>query len=100
MVAEQVDIFATAAIVAGPVGSAFHAVLLSTAPRAKLILVQRPGIERTFHDAVARALDLEQYCLDPDLEPFSESHPWARFTLADPSGLADMVCHLADVVAG
>jgi capsular polysaccharide biosynthesis protein len=97
-VAGQVDVFATAAIVAGPVGSAFHAVLLSAAPRAKLILVQRPGIERTFHDAVARALDLDQYCIEPDLQPFSESHPWARFTLADPSGLANRICRLAAVL--
>ncbi len=38
-VAAQVDLFATAEVVAGFIGSAFHAALLSTAPRARLLLV-------------------------------------------------------------
>jgi len=94
-VAEQADVFATAAVVAGCIGSAFHAVLLSTAPRAKLILVDRPGIEHTFYDAVAKARDLKQFYVAPELEPFATSHPWARFKLVNPLDLADAVCDLA-----
>ena len=97
-VAEQVHIFATAAIVAGCLGSAFHAVLMSASPRAKLIIVDRPGIEHTFYDAVARALELEQVYLPPAFEPFSECNPWATFRLADPAGLAGSVQALANAM--
>jgi hypothetical protein len=98
-VTEQTNVFATAAIVAGCLGSAFHAVLLTTSPRAKLILVDRPGIEHTYYDAVAGARDLKQFYLTPDLEPFTTSHPWARFKLVNPQHLADAVCELAAAIS-
>jgi hypothetical protein len=70
--------------------------MLSWAQRAELILVQHPGIGRFFHDAVAQAPGLEQYRFEPDLELFPQACPWARSMLADPPGLADQVCRLAD----
>ena len=95
-VADQVDVFATAAVVAGCISSAFHAVLLSASPRARLILVSRPGIEHTYYNAVARSLGLHQYYVVPDLRPHTAFDPWARFELADPQRLADQVCAAAD----
>ncbi len=90
-VAAQADLFATARVVAGTIGSAFHAALLGAAPRAGLVLVHRPGIEHMFYDAVARARGLRQTYVVPALVPGSTFHPWARFTLADPVALADAV---------
>ena len=95
-VADQVDVFATAAVVAGCISSAFHAVLLSASPRARLILVSRPGIEHTYYDAVARCLGLHQYYVVPDLRPHTAFDPWASFELVDPQRLADQVCAVAD----
>jgi hypothetical protein len=97
-VAGKVNLFATAGIIAGFLASAFHTVLLSTSPRARLILIDRPGVDHTNYDAVARALDLKQYYLSADLEPFTERHPWATFTLTDPAALADAICSLADAI--
>lgn len=95
-VAAQIDVFGTAAVVAGVIGSAFHAVLMAASPRASLVLVHRPGIEHTYYDAVARARGLRQNYVVPDLAPASEFHPWATFELADPKRLADAVCDMAD----
>ena len=99
-VGEQIDLFATAAVVAGTIGSAFHAVLLCAAPRAALVLVHRPGVEHTYYDAVARARGLRQSYVAPDLKPAGAFHPWAQFELADPDGLADAVCAAADHACG
>ncbi len=83
-VGEQIDVFATAGVVAGTIGSAFHAVLMCAAPRAALVLVHRPGVEHTYYDAVARARGLRQSYVAPDLKPAGAFHPWAHFDLADP----------------
>jgi hypothetical protein len=95
-VADQIDTFATAEVVAGCIGSAFHAVLLSASPRARLILVDRPGIGRAFYDAIARALDLQQGYVLPDLIPYTGGEPGLTFEFADPVEVADNVCLMAD----
>jgi len=94
-VADQIDLFAVADVVAGCMSSAFHAALLSKSPRARLILVVRPGIDRNFYDAAARARNLDQSYVMADLKPFSRSDAWATYELADPRKLADTVCALA-----
>ncbi len=93
---DQVDIFATAGVVAGVIGSAFHSVVLSANPRAKLILVCRPGLPHDYYNAVARARGLRQYYVVPDLRPHTAFGPGATFDLANPQRLADQVCALAD----
>ncbi len=98
-VVAQADLFATAAVVAGTISSAFHAVLLSANPRAALILVHRPGVPHGFYDAVARVRSLRQTHLAAALRPFQESHTRANFALADPPGLADAICAAADSAA-
>lgn len=90
-VAAQADVFATARVVAGTIGSAFHAALLCAAPRAGLVLVHRPGIEHMFYDAAARARGLRQVYVVPELAVERQFHPWSRFTLADPAGLTAAV---------
>ncbi len=99
-VGAQIDVFATAAVVAGTIGSAFHAVLMCAAPRAALVLVHRPGVEHTYYDAAARARGLRQSYVAPDLKPATAFHPWAHFELADPGRLADAVCAAADRACG
>lgn len=98
-VADQIDLFAVAEVVAGCMSSAFHAALLSKSPRARLILVVRPGIDRNFYDAAARARNLDQSYVMPDLKPFSRTDAWATYELADPSKLAGAVCALASAIA-
>ena len=93
---DQVDIFATAGVVAGVIGSAFHSVVLSANPRAKLILVCRPGLPHDYYNAIARARGLRQYYVVPDLRPHTAFGPGATFELANPQCLADQVCALAD----
>jgi capsular polysaccharide biosynthesis protein len=94
-VAEQVDFFMTAAVVAGFIGSAFHSVLLAEAPRARLLLVQRPGLGHENYDAVARARRLRQTYVAADFERHEQSGPGVTFTLAEPGRLADAICEQA-----
>ena len=95
-VGAQADVFATASAVAGWMGSAFHAVLLCANPRARLILATRPGLERTFFDAVARTLRLDQCYVEPVLRPYDVFGPEASYELADPAVFAAAVCVAAD----
>lgn len=95
-VAAQVDRFATADVIAGCMGSAFHAALLSTSPRARLLLVERPGIGKPFYNAVARARNLQQSFITPALRPYSNVTAWTSFTLVDPLSLADEICAQAN----
>jgi capsular polysaccharide biosynthesis protein len=97
--AAQADLFATARVVAGTIGSAFHAALLCATPRAGLVLVHRPGIDHMFYDAVARARGLRQAYVVPALTAGGTFHAWARFTLADPAGLAAAVMAAAERVS-
>jgi capsular polysaccharide biosynthesis protein len=91
-VAAQVDLFATAEVIAGCMSSAFHAALLLEAPRAKFLLIERPGIEKPFYDAVARAKNLHQIYITPMLRPYSNVTAWTTFSLIDPQALADEIC--------
>jgi hypothetical protein len=95
-VADQADIFATAAVVSGCIGSAFHAVLLSSSPTARLILVDRPGVDHAYYDAIARALDLRQCYVVPGLKPALVAEPGMNVAFADPGIIADIVCDRAD----
>ncbi len=95
-VTEQVDLFATASVVSGTIGSAFHAALLSAAPTARLIPVVRPGVPLEFYDAVAQALKLRQSYILPELKPFDMIGPDTNAELVDPVALADAVCAMAD----
>jgi hypothetical protein len=87
----QADLFATEAVVAGFIGSAFHAALLTETPRAALILVTRPLIDRTFYDAVAQARGLRQVYVEPVLQPISDLRFWGSYGLANAELLADIV---------
>ena len=64
-VAQQVDLFATADVVAGCIGSAFHTALLCAEPRAHLLPVLRPGVDRALFDLVAEARGLRQTYIVP-----------------------------------
>ncbi|MGC8532275.1 MAG: glycosyltransferase 61 family protein [Acidiphilium sp.] len=91
-VAAQIDLFATAEVIAGCMSSAFHAALLLEAPRAKFLLIERPGIEKPFYDAVARAKKLQQIYITPMLRPYSNVSAWTTFSLIDAQALADEIC--------
>jgi hypothetical protein len=91
-VAAQIDLFASAEIIAGCMSSAFHAALLSEAPRARFLLIERPGIEKPFYDAVARAKNLQQAYIMPAFRPYSNVTAWTSFALIDPQALADEIC--------
>jgi hypothetical protein len=87
-VAEQAGVFTAADVVAGFMSSAFHAVLLAKAPAARLVLVIRPGIDRSFYDAAAQARGLDQAYVLPDLAPHVRPNGWTHFALTDPEKLA------------
>jgi hypothetical protein len=90
-VSAQADLFATEEVIAGFIGSAFHAVLLTQTPRAALMLVMRPLIDRTFYDAVAQTRGLNQVYIDPLLDPISKLRFWGSYELANAETLADNV---------
>jgi hypothetical protein len=94
---EQVDLFSTAAVLAGSIGSAFHAVLLSACPTARLIPVTRPGVALEFYDAVAQARGLRQSYVIPEFKPFEFLGSDTIAELEDPLALADAVCAVAGV---
>ncbi|MFL5252649.1 MAG: glycosyltransferase 61 family protein [Rhodopila sp.] len=96
-VSAQVDLFATEAVVAGFIGSAFHAVLLAQTVTASLILVTRPLIDRTFYDASARTRRLKQVYIEPPLQPIEKLEFWGSYLLADARALADAVQVEADL---
>jgi len=90
-VSAQADLFATEEVIAGFIGSAFHAALLTQTPRAALILVMRPLIDRTFYDAVAQTRGLNQLYIEPLLQPISELRFWGSYELANAETLANSV---------
>jgi capsular polysaccharide biosynthesis protein len=94
-VAEQIDLFATAAVVAGCIGSAFHAVLLCAEPRAMLIMITRPWVPMEYFDAIAAARDLRQVYITPSLKPFDLINQQLVVEAVDPMALADAVCDAA-----
>ena len=98
-VTEQAAVFAMEDVVAGCIGSAFHALLLSATVRARLILVTRPGLEHSFFDAVARARDLRQSYVVPDLKPHEPGRVPPLFAFADPGRLANEICAMTDLSA-
>lgn len=98
-VVEQADIFATAAIVAGCIGSAFHSVLLSASPRAMLILITRPWVPMEYFDAIAQARNLRQVYITPELKPFDLPNQQLVVEAVDPKALADAVCAAAQTEA-
>jgi capsular polysaccharide biosynthesis protein len=90
-VADQAAVFARADTVSGFAGSAFHAVLLCAAPRARLRILRRPSVETTNYDIVARALDLDQAHIEIPFRPFGAVDAWTTFELANPDAAAAVV---------
>lgn len=95
-VAAQAGIFAHADIVAGFAGSAFHAVLLTVAPRSRLLLVERPSVHRNYYEAIAVARNLKQIDIPAALEAKGPMNAWTTFCLTDPQGVADAVSAAAE----
>jgi capsular polysaccharide biosynthesis protein len=90
-VAVQVNVFAGAAMVAGFAGSAFHAVLLCAAPRARLCILRRPAIRTVHYDHVAQARGLDLTHLEVPLRPTGPLNAWTTFEIADPKAAADAI---------
>lgn len=95
-VAAQAGIFAHADTVAGFAGSAFHAVLLTAAPRSRLLLVERPSVHRGYYEAIAVARNLKQIDIPAALEARGPMNAWTTFCLTDPQGVADAVSTAAE----
>jgi capsular polysaccharide biosynthesis protein len=91
-VAEQANVFARATAVAGFASSAFHAVLLCTAPRARLRILRRPSVSSENYDLIAQARGLNQVHIDVAMRPLGMTNPWTTFELEDPLDAADAVC--------
>jgi capsular polysaccharide biosynthesis protein len=90
-VVAQANVFAGAATVAGFAGSAFHAVLLCTAPRARLRIVRRPAIRTVHYDLVARTRGLDLSHLEVSQRPTGPLNAWTTFEIADPESAADTI---------
>ena len=90
-VAAQANVFAGAATVAGFAGSAFHAVLLCAAPRARLCILRRPAIRTVHYDHVARARGLDLTHLEVSLRPTGPLNAWTTFEIADPDAAAGAI---------
>ena len=89
--AAKANVFAQADVVAGFAGSAFHAALLSRAPRARLILLERPSVQWDHYRAVAAARRLELTCVTVELEALGPINAWTTFRLLDPVRTAQAV---------
>ena len=90
-VADQAAVFARADTVAGFAGSAFHAVSLCAAPRARLRILRRPSVAVETYDLIARARDLDQIHLDVPMRAIGPINAWTTFELIDPEVTADRV---------
>jgi len=90
-VTAQVSVFAHADTVAGFAGSAFHAVLLCAAPRARLRVLCRPSVTTEIYDLIAQARGLDQTHIVVPLRPFGVVNAWTTFELEDPEAAADIV---------
>ena len=85
-------LFATADTVGGFAGSAFHAALLAQSPRATLVIVQRPSVDRSHYDATSRARGLALRYLAADMDQLGPLNAWTTFRLNDPQALAERIC--------
>jgi len=90
-VAAQASVFAGAATVAGFAGSAFHAVLLCVAPRARLCILRRPAIRAVHYDLVAQARGLDLTHLEVPLRATGPLNAWTTFEIADPEAAAGAI---------
>ncbi|MFO1025866.1 MAG: glycosyltransferase 61 family protein [Acetobacteraceae bacterium] len=93
--ADHVAIFATADVVAGAVGDAFHAALLCAEPSARLVLVTRPGVPPHDFDLIAEARGLQHHYIMPDTLPASGSGAESLAWVADAAALVDRICAAA-----
>jgi hypothetical protein len=99
-VAAQATVFSGAATVAGFAGSAFHAVLLCIAPRARLCIVRRPSIRTVHYDLVAQARGLNLTHLEVPLRATGAFNAWTTFEITDPEDAADAIFAAVAVASG
>jgi capsular polysaccharide biosynthesis protein len=90
-VAAQASVFARADTVAGFAGSAFHAVLLCAAPRARVRVLRRPSVSAELYDLIAQARGLDQAHIAVPFRPFGTVNAWTTFELEDPEAAAEVV---------
>ena len=84
-------LFAGAATVAGFAGSAFHAVLLAEAPRARLRLLRRPSVATLHYDLVAAARGLDLAHIEIGLRAIGPLNAWTTFQILDIDAAAEAV---------
>jgi len=85
---EQAQVFMRADVVAGMAGSAFHALLLAAAPRARLLLLHRPGIRMENFDIIAAARGVRQDLVGAEMTETGRVSHWRRWRFVDPARVA------------
>ena len=99
-VAAKANLFAGAEIIAGFAGSIFHAVVLTAKPTARLLILDRPSVDRSYYRAVGRARALKQGFLTVPMETVGHGplNGWTSFRLLDPLLAAEAVAEAAERV--
>ncbi len=95
----QAAMFAQAGVIAGFAGSAFHAVLLTSAPRARLILLDRPSVNRNYYENIAASRGLRQSYVSVPVTPLGPVHAWTSYRLSDPAATVDLILAMAEAPA-
>jgi len=90
-VAQKAGLFAAADIVSGFAQSAFHAVLLQAAPRARLRPVIRPSVTMQDYEIVAAARGLDFAAITADLTETVARASWSNYRLENAAALAEAV---------
>lgn len=87
-IARQAGVFAAAEVVSGFAGSAFHAVLLQQAPRARLRPVIRPAVPMRDYEVIAAARGLDHAAIAAPLAALDARGSWTSYRIEDPARLA------------
>jgi len=90
-VATQAGVFAAAEVVSGFAGSAFHAVALQAAPRARLRPVIRPAVPMRDHEIIAAARGIDLRAVPVAMTPLDSRASWTSYRIDDPAALAGAV---------
>ncbi len=94
--AAQVEIFASAEVIAGCVGAAFHAALLCARPTARLVTVTHPAASLQTHDLVAQARGLRQSYVVPAIVQVAGAPTGPEAEVRDVMRLVDAIILAAD----